>query len=101
MDLFPLIFQIVQEKEASMSTIMVHSRDQLLWQVNLIRVAQNWKIDSFESLFSFLYAVNLRLQDSDALWWTPTCNDLFSVYSYYKILTQAQNSQVPLEENLA
>lgn len=52
MDLYPLVFRIVREKEASVANYMVTTRDQIVWNINFMRTAQDREIGSFENFLS-------------------------------------------------
>ncbi|KAG2691589.1 hypothetical protein I3760_08G015100 [Carya illinoinensis] len=55
-ELFPTLFRVASAKEASVAEVMVLVGEQIQWNINFSRAAQDWEMDSFEAFFSLLYS---------------------------------------------
>lgn len=93
MDLFPSIFHVAQEKEASVAESIVIDRDLIQRNIIFSKAIQDWKISSFKNFFSLLYSLRPRTQDPNKLWWEPISKVLFKVHTFYKSLSQSQHIQ--------
>ncbi|KAF5457906.1 hypothetical protein F2P56_021979 [Juglans regia] len=67
----------------------------ILWNINFFRAAQDWEMGSFIDFYSLLYSCRPNTQHTDDLWWCPTRKGVFTVSSFYKVLTQVPDSQFP------
>ncbi|KAF5480212.1 hypothetical protein F2P56_000977 [Juglans regia] len=61
---------------------MVILGEQVQWNINFSRVAQDWEVGNFEDFLSLMYSIKPSNQRADVLWWLPT-----SKASLGKILT--------------
>ncbi|KAG6684222.1 hypothetical protein I3842_12G052100 [Carya illinoinensis] len=94
-ELYPSLFQIAREKDATVSEIMEIAGGQILWNINFTKEAHDWEISSFADFYGFLYSIRPNRQQEDVMWWTLTGKGTFSVCSFYKALTQVPNTQYP------
>lgn len=62
---------------------------------NFMRAAHDWEAGSFADFFRLLYAMKLRTQGTDKLWWRPARKGTFSVRSFYKTLPNLQPNHFP------
>ena len=97
LDLFPSLFLIASNKDATVAEVMkvsVSGRN-IHWNINFNREAQDWEMESFVEFYSLLYSVRPNIQQEDELWWRPARKWVFSVRSFYKVLTQVPDIQFP------
>ncbi|KAG2687140.1 hypothetical protein I3760_09G038400 [Carya illinoinensis] len=94
-DLYPTLFQLARDKEASMAEVMEIEGGQFLWNINFSRAAQDWELSIFEDFYSLIYSIRPNSQQEDVLRWSLTDKGIFSVRSFYKTLTQEPTSPCP------
>ena len=97
LDLFPSLFLIASNKDATVAEVMevsVSGRN-IYWNINFNRAAQDWEMESFAEFYSLLYSVRPNIQQEDELWWHPAGKGVFSARSFYKVLTQEPEIQFP------
>ncbi|KAF5452893.1 hypothetical protein F2P56_021410 [Juglans regia] len=94
-DLFPSLFLIASTKDATVAEVMEVSGGNIHWNINFNRAAQDWEMESFVDFYSLLYSIRPNIQQEDGLWWCPARNGVFSVRSFYKVLTQVSEIQFP------
>jgi hypothetical protein len=83
---FPNLFSLARCKDASVVDHSEVSRNSHQQNVNFLRAAHDWEVDSFTSFFNLLYSFNLRRGGEDKLCWVPSRIGLFDVKSYCNIL---------------
>ena len=61
------------------------------WNVYFLKVAHDWEMNHFTSLFTLLYFVIVRWDGDDKLCWIPSKRGLFDVIFYYKVLVSRES----------
>ncbi|KAG7944491.1 hypothetical protein I3843_15G105600 [Carya illinoinensis] len=91
---FPSLFRVARDIDASVADVLERSGDQIQWNINFSRVAQDWEMSSIEAFYSLLYTTKPD-NSRDSLWWIPTVKGTFSMRSFYMSLSQETPIQFP------
>lgn len=91
-DLFPSVFRLSREKEASVAASLATIRKQNSWNINFIRVAHDWEIGTLMNSFT-LYSLQVWNRGSDSLWWVPIGKNQSLVRSFYKSLARPHHCE--------
>jgi hypothetical protein len=62
---------------------MQFSNENLQWNISLIRLVHDWKVDLVISFFDLLYSLRLRQGGGDRIYWIPSKTQTFKVRSFY------------------
>ena len=65
------LFRICREKKASVADLMQYANGVLHWDVNFIRVVQDWELESLSHLMDMIYGVLVRGNEEDKMCWKP------------------------------
>ncbi|KAG2682777.1 hypothetical protein I3760_10G000500, partial [Carya illinoinensis] len=94
-DVYPSLFQLVSAKNISVADAMEVMEGRIVWNIHFGRALQDWEMSSIADFYSFIYSINLDNQQEDVMWWKPTRKCIFSVKSFYKVLTPESTSLFP------
>jgi hypothetical protein len=84
--LFPELFSIAREKDASVAALMSFSNGTLHWDVNFSRNLQDWELESLAAFMELIYSQTLDGTGQDQLCWNKMEKKAFSVKSFYHCL---------------
>jgi hypothetical protein len=59
-------------KDASVVAHLASFGDSNQWNVSFVRMAHDWVVEVFASLFNLLYSVRVRWDGEFKLWWSPS-----------------------------
>ncbi len=94
-DLFPDLYSLAPDKEASVASYLSISGDKHHWNLQFTRDFQDWELASVDGFFDLLYVNVPSSSDHDKAVWLPSLRGLFDVRSYYKVLRGGSGNSFP------
>uniref|UniRef100_A0A2N9IJT9 Protein-lysine N-methyltransferase FSB_LOCUS52282 n=1 Tax=Fagus sylvatica TaxID=28930 RepID=A0A2N9IJT9_FAGSY len=85
--LYPGLFSIAREGEASVATLMSTSNGALHWDINFLRNIQDWELEPLCSFMDVIYSLQIDGSGVDKLCWNGSKSLGFTVKSYYRCLS--------------
>ena len=87
-DLYPELYSITANKDASITSFLEHQNDENVsyWNVRFNRDFNDWELESIDSMLELLYSNIPRREGFDRMRWKLNANGKFDVHSYYAIL---------------
>ncbi|XP_041002530.1 uncharacterized protein LOC121248205 [Juglans microcarpa x Juglans regia] len=88
--LFGLIYGVatsVYEIPSLPSLLLLESNGAPQWNVDFIRAAHDWELESFTEFFAALYSTSIQRGSRDKMLWNLSKKGTFSVSSFYHKLT--------------
>jgi len=80
------LFNIARFKDVVVADHLELSSASNQWNINFLRVAHDWEMDLFTSLFTLLYSIIVRQGGEGRFCWIPFRRGLFDIRSYYNVL---------------
>jgi hypothetical protein len=84
---FPKLYSIARDKEAYVADHMQQYHGTFQWQVNFVRAAHDWELESFSTFFELIYSAKVSGQGEDRLCWKNDSQKEFEVRLFYRALT--------------
>jgi hypothetical protein len=84
--LYPELFSIARDKDASVATLMSFSNGTLHWDVSFSWNVQDWELESLVAFMELIYSQTLDGTGQDQLCWNKMEKKGFSVKSFYLCL---------------
>ena len=75
-----------------MADLMQYTDTVLHWDVNFLRAAQDWELESLSNFMDMIYGTSVKGSGQDKLCWKPEKNKGFTVRGYYKVLDNGVQS---------
>ena len=76
---FPELYRITRDKEAlGANHLRVHN-DVVHWELNFIRLIQDWELEFVSNFLDLLYSVLTKGQRADQMCWKPSSTKVFQV----------------------
>ena len=69
---YPALYRIAYVKEAVVADCVHFQGDFVHWEVNFIRLVQDWEIDLVSSFLELLYSINIKRNELDKMCWRPS-----------------------------
>ena len=85
--LYPELFSIVRESEASVASLLSFRNGALHWDIIFFWNIQDWQLESLISFMDLIYSLRLDGNGVDKFCWNRNEKMGFSVQSYYNCLT--------------
>jgi hypothetical protein len=92
---FPKLYRLASHPEASVQDLMIFDGTNHHWDVNFIQLVHDWELESIADFLDVIYSVVPRQGEIDNICWNPSSNKVFSVNSYYKVLTSPTHRSFP------
>jgi hypothetical protein len=84
--IFPDLYGIARDKEAFLAAHLQLRNDSIHWELNFIRAAHDWELESFSTFFDLLYLAKVLGQGEDKIFWKASSTKEFKVRLYYQAL---------------
>jgi hypothetical protein len=95
MVLFPELYRITRNKEAFVANHLRLRNDVVHWELDFIRLTQDWEMESMSSFLDLIYSVSMKGQGSDQVCWRPSRSKTFQVRSFYYVLAPKNGMRFP------
>ena len=92
---FPELYRIASHPVASIQDLLIYNGTNHQWDVNFTRLVHDWELESVADFLDVIYSAVPRPGESDNICWNPSSNKVFSVNSYYKVLTSPNHRSFP------
>ena len=92
---FPELYRIASHPVASIQDLLIYNGTNHQWDVNFTRLVHDWELESVADFLDVIYSAVPRPGESDTICWNPSSNKVFSVNSYYKVLTSPNHRSFP------
>ena len=81
--LYPRLFSLSRNKEASVAELMKFPNGVLFWNLTFRRYSKDWDLESFYSLMSRIYGAFFKGVGDDKMCWKLARGKGFTIRSYY------------------
>ena len=83
---FPDLYGIARDKEAFLAAHLQLRNDSIHWELNFIRAAHDWELESFSTFFDLLYLAKVLGQGEDKIFWKASSTKEFKFRLYDQAL---------------
>ena len=94
-EVFPDLYRIARDKDALISAHLQVRNNQILWNLDFVRAAQDWEFESIASFLDRLYSTKVKGIGADVMLWFHSPQNGFMVRSFYRHLVRIGGCSFP------